>query len=321
VKGPVAVTGASGFFGRHLMGALLRRGIAARALVRDPGKWQQACSRLGTAARATETAVADLTDKASLCRALAGAEALIHNAALADPKRSGWQENFLPNVVGTRNLLACMAEAGVRRLLLISTIGVYRLRPGQILGRRSVMVTDPVHRPRIGPDGAARPRRPAYGVTKAMSEALCREAAETSGLALTILRTSATYGVDDPNIEPVMRRLMAKRLAPLPKLVFPLVYAEDAAAAVIEALIREASIGKTYNLPGPADLSLVDFVRGWREAMGGRVKLLVIPTPVRIGFDMESACADLGFINRPLPAALDAIQALAAGKRSLADGT
>lgn len=318
MNGPVAVTGASGFFGRHLMGALLRRGLPARALVRDPDKWQQACSRLGTAAKTIETAVADLADKASLCRALSGAEAVIHNAALADPRRSGWQENYLPNVIGTGNLLACMAESGIRRLLAISTIGVYRLGPGQILGRRQVAVTDPIFAPRTGPDGQPRPKRPAYGVTKALSEALCREAADTSDLALTILRTSATYGVDDPNIEPVVRRLLDKRVAPLPELVFPLVYAEDAAAAVIEALLRDASIGNTYNLPGPDDLSSVDFVRGWRDALGGRVKLLAIPTPVRLRFDMEAAGAELGFVNRPLPAALEAMRAVAAGERSLA---
>jgi len=68
----IAVTGATGFVGRHLVDTLRRRGHAVRALVREPARasW--------LAAGGVELLPGDVRDPPSLRRFAEGADAAIH---------------------------------------------------------------------------------------------------------------------------------------------------------------------------------------------------------------------------------------------------
>ena len=100
LAGPVLVTGASGFVGRHAVPGFLARGAAVHALVRDPRK--------GAALEAQGATLfqGDLLDPASLRRAAEGCMGALHLAGLgysSDPN-----ENHRVNVEGSRNLaVAC----------------------------------------------------------------------------------------------------------------------------------------------------------------------------------------------------------------------
>ncbi len=109
----IAVTGASGFVGRYLVPALLERGDRVRALVRraDRGK---ALKQAGA-----ELIVGDLLQPASLVRALNGADAVVHLAAVADSSDALLNEEV--NVGGSRNLAQACAEAGVERVVNFSS--------------------------------------------------------------------------------------------------------------------------------------------------------------------------------------------------------
>jgi dihydroflavonol-4-reductase len=114
----VCVTGATGFIGAHVARALARsRGGAKRTVrvtFRDEG-------RLRALARVrVEPVAADVLDRRSLRKALEGCEVLFHTAGLvaSRPRREVWRVN----AVGPRIAVECAAAAGVRRVVLTSSV-------------------------------------------------------------------------------------------------------------------------------------------------------------------------------------------------------
>ena len=110
------VTGATGFVGRAVVEALLAQGREVRVLARRPQ--HRALSGLPV-----EMVRGDLTDPASLQRAVQGCSRLFHVAAdyrlwVPDPATM-----YATNVEGTRALLQAALEAGVERVVYTSTVG------------------------------------------------------------------------------------------------------------------------------------------------------------------------------------------------------
>ncbi len=107
----VAVIGATGALGRHLVPRLVEHGHAVRATVRDEGA-AEFLTRLGVAA-----VRADILEPATLAAVVAGCDAAIH-IATAIPKPGGrgdWAINDRIRREGTANLIAACRPAGVMR--------------------------------------------------------------------------------------------------------------------------------------------------------------------------------------------------------------
>lgn len=115
----VFVTGATGFIGKRLAEKLLRRGDAVTCLVRNPAR---AASLAQLGARLAE---GDVTDRASVRAAMAGAEAVFHVAGVYELGHAYAQLCSDVNVEGTRNTLETAAELGVPRIVHTSTVGVF----------------------------------------------------------------------------------------------------------------------------------------------------------------------------------------------------
>ena len=77
----VAVTGATGFVGSHLVSALARRGFRLRLLIR---RWKPLPPLAGVEA---EIVLGDLSDEAALGRLVAGVDAVVHAGALIKARR------------------------------------------------------------------------------------------------------------------------------------------------------------------------------------------------------------------------------------------
>jgi 2-alkyl-3-oxoalkanoate reductase len=107
----VAVTGASGFVGPHLVAALARHGWKMRLLVR---RWSPLPSLPGVEA---EVVFGDLDDEAALRRLVVGAEAVVHAAGLIKARRPADFDRV--NRQGTARLSAVVND-DVRFLLLSS---------------------------------------------------------------------------------------------------------------------------------------------------------------------------------------------------------
>jgi nucleoside-diphosphate-sugar epimerase len=116
------VTGATGLLGGNLVRELSSRGIAVRALARDPAR----AERLLAGVRDVTIVPGDLDDVAHFAPALTGVDVLFHAAAyFRESYRGGshWEQLVRVNVTGTRALLDAAYERGVRRVLHVSSIG------------------------------------------------------------------------------------------------------------------------------------------------------------------------------------------------------
>jgi len=104
----VLVTGASGFVGSHLAEALVAEGHTVRAMTRHPERY----------AGAGEPVAADVADRESLDRAMAGVDAayyLVHSLADDDFEALDAQ--------AARNFSAAAAAAGVGRIIYLGGLG------------------------------------------------------------------------------------------------------------------------------------------------------------------------------------------------------
>src|SRR5581483_1131688 len=114
MSGRVLVTGATGFVGGHVVHALRAEQREIRCLVRS----QQSAQTLR--AWGCELFQGDVTDAASLRRATAGCDAVVHLVAIIAGRREDFRRVMEQ---GTRDLVAAAQEAGVRRFVLMSALG------------------------------------------------------------------------------------------------------------------------------------------------------------------------------------------------------
>jgi len=108
----IAITGATGFAGRHAVSELLLRGHRLRALVRNP-------ERAGLP-HGVELVKGDLADAEALTELTIGAAVVVHLAgALTGLDRAAY---FNVNELGTRALADAAQRAGVKRFVHISSL-------------------------------------------------------------------------------------------------------------------------------------------------------------------------------------------------------
>lgn len=280
----VAITGATGFLGGHLARAFLDAGWAVRAVVRRPhagsflDAWGATCVR------------ADLLDPPALVEAFDGVDVVVANAALYTLERAAWDDFARPNVTGTDNVLDAAAQAGVERVLHVSSTAVYRHRIGRVLDEQAPELT-----------AADRGRARHYAVSKALSDQHAVRRAAEHGLPLVRLRPCAIYGSGDRVLGPLVDRWLQRLpFAAVPDLGFPLVHAGDVARAAVVAASSAVAPGRAYNLAGPP-VGVARFLRMWRDARGWSSPWIApVPFPLSIAYDTTAAARDLAFVARPL---------------------
>ncbi len=125
--GPVAVTGASGFVGSHVVTALVKRGYAVRACVTDPSdpnktRHLEALNALPAPGR-VELFRANLLEEGSYDEAFDGCAGILHvGTAMGYGGKNDSRQVYDGAVEGTRNVLRSIAKAGtIRRLVYTSS--------------------------------------------------------------------------------------------------------------------------------------------------------------------------------------------------------
>lgn len=276
----IGVTGASGMLGAYICRSLLASGANVRGVVRNPDK-ARFLEKEGV-----RFAKADLADRKALADAFVGCDAVIANAALYSVKNFRWNDNLLANKVGTENVYEAAATVGVKRMVHISTFGVYRWRLGK----------PPINDDSATIDGS-RKQGGAYRATKQMSERLAFEISRRHGIATTAVRPAGIYGARDSNLVPYFRFLMKLPFCFFPKFNFPLVYAGDIADTVVGALRNDDSADKAYITAGRNE-TIFEFAKAWKQAYGKGAFLIPIPTGTGLYVDCSNAESELGFKNR-----------------------
>ncbi|HET9093974.1 MAG TPA: NAD-dependent epimerase/dehydratase family protein [Solirubrobacteraceae bacterium] len=242
------VTGGTGFIGGRLVARLVRDGHRVRCLVR-PSADTSALTGLGV-----DLSVGDLTDPASLRRAVDGCRDVVHCAAMV----TDWAlpgEVRRVNVDGTRALLEASAAVGLERFVHISSTDVYG-HPG---GRE----VDETHRP-----GSFRNW---YAQTKLAAEAEVRRAAAAHRLATVILRPGTVYGPGSREVVLEIARAIRGRHMVLigdGRAVAGLCYVENLVDAVLAARAEPAVAGAVLNVVDGVEVTWRGFVDDLAAGLG-----------------------------------------------------
>ncbi len=163
-----AISGGAGFLGLHLARRLLDEGHAVRTLDTAPLDDERL-------ERDAEELRGDVRDTASVGALVRGADVVVH-AAAALPIQASRDSIFSVNVGGTANVLGAALEAGVRRVVFVSSTAVYGVPKVHPIGEDAPLVG-------VG----------AYGGSKIAAEEVCRDFGRR-GLEVAIVRPKTFVG-------------------------------------------------------------------------------------------------------------------------------
>jgi nucleoside-diphosphate-sugar epimerase len=245
------VTGGTGFVGRHLVDALIRRGDAVTVLVRTAAKAR------GLTERGVAIAAGSLDDPAALRGATANQDVIYHLAGLVAARNEA--EFLAVNRDGTRRLLAAAEVSGRARIVYVSSLAAAGPSARGSLRRGS------------------EPSAPltAYGRSKLAGEDVVR----SSALPWTIVRPPAVYGPHDREMLTVFR---ATRFGAVP--VFgdgtqelSLVYGPDLAEALATVGMSDATVGGAFYACHRDVVTSRQLVQAIAKAMGRSVSVIALP--------------------------------------------
>src|SRR3954447_25003592 len=127
----VLVTGGSGFLGGWCVIELLRRGYSVRTTVRSLSREPQVRAAVGSELDPGDQLTvleADLTRDAGWPEAVAGCDYVLHVASPFPPKQpKDPDELILPAREGTLRVLRASLDAGVKRVVVTSSVAAIRL--------------------------------------------------------------------------------------------------------------------------------------------------------------------------------------------------
>jgi nucleoside-diphosphate-sugar epimerase len=282
----ILVTGATGFIGGRVATRLIAEGEDVRCLARATSD-TSALERLGV-----EITTGELRDRGSIAHAAAGCSAVIHCAALVSDWATTTEIDQI-NVGGTRHVVDAAVEAGVNRLIHLSTTDVYG-HPG---------VAD-IDETQVGQRFANW-----YAHTKRLAEAEVRRVEREHGLAAVILRPATVYG---PGSREVVGEI-AQALCHGSMLLIGggranagLCYVENLVDAAILALRHDGPPGGAFNISDGLDVTWRRFTDDLARGLGCSPARWSLPYGVAIGlgFTLEHGYRLLrgatGLTTRPL---------------------
>lgn len=279
----ILVTGATGTVGPLVVEILHDAGYRIHTLSLNAPK-------AGTFPDSVEVCVGDVTDPLVVRPAMQGVEAVIHLAALlhiVNPPQSLHAKYERINVGGTATVIDAAAKAGVKCVVLFSTIAVYGRSDGQVLHEES-----PVH-----PDTF-------YAQTKMAAEQIVLNARRRDGQPLgTVLRLGAVYGSRiKGNYQRLVLALARGRFIPVGNghNRRTLIYDRDVARAAVLALQHPKAAGRVYNVTDGQFHTLNEITSAICDSLGRTPPRLSLPiTPVRLAAGIIEDSAR--FIRRPSP--------------------
>jgi NADH dehydrogenase len=231
----ILLTGGTGFAGGHVLKALQAAERPVRCLVRNPSTANLDC----------ELVAGDMTDAASLKRAVEGVDTVVHLVAIRQGKKEQFERVMSQ---GTRDLIAAAKDAGVGRFVLMSALGTSEESKDLV---------------------------PYYGAKWEMEQAV-----ESAGIPYVIFRPSFIFERDG-GILPTFVKLA--RFAPVTPITgsgkqrIQPIWAGDLAVYFDRAIDVEAATNRTFELGGPDVVSWNEFWERLKATRGSRRPSVHVP--------------------------------------------
>ena len=270
--GVIAVTGATGFVGRHAIAELVRRGFTVRALVRDREKAQATLPEEGV-----HRVIGGVFDPGAVEELVEGADGVVHSIGIRREAGPGVTFERM-HVEATRRVLGAARAAGVDRWVQVSALGV-------------------------------RPDAPtAYQKTKYEAERLVR----ACGMDWVILRPSIIHGADGEFVQMIKGWATGRSAPHLfipyftrvevtpgfppkpPKFVSAMVApvgVDDVASAIATALETDEAVGEVVPLVGPDEMDWPTMMATIRDALpiaDHSKRIVGIPGPLALGAALKA---------------------------------
>ncbi len=276
----IALTGGTGFVGRHTARWLVEHGHGVRLLVRDRARVPV---EIADRVRLFD---GDVTRAESLVPFVAGVSHVVHMAAVVGEGGVAAERYRAVHVAGTRQLVEAAARAGVQRVVHLSSVGVYGDTGGSVVDERA----------------PARPQD-AYELSKWEGEEEARATAREYGVELVVLRPAGVYGRYDRRLLKLFRGIATGRFVRIGPCTcrYHLVHVDDVAHAVELALARPEAAGQDFIVAGAAPVALTELIAAIAQVAGTKPPRLRLPlAPVVLAARwMEALCRPFG-VRPPL---------------------
>ena len=248
----LALTGATGFIGQHLLRELPKRGYRLRVLLRRP---------TAVPTWSASAVIGDLARPQNMSEALAGVDAVIHSAGLAQAMSGVPEDDYrVVNTEATIGLARAARRAGAKRFIFLSSI---RAQCGQSADR--VQTEDVEPRP-----------TDAYGKSKLAAE---RGLAEID-IDWVSLRATLVYG---PGVSGNMAQLIRFARSPFPlplgslRARRSLLAVENLLAAVEAVLTAPGTLRRPFIAADPQALTVAEMITAMRHGLRRQAECFSAP--------------------------------------------
>jgi nucleoside-diphosphate-sugar epimerase len=254
----IALTGATGFIGQHLLNELPKRGYRVRVLLRRPSE---------VPVGASSAVIGDIASPHNMAAALRDVDMVIHSAGLAHAMSGRPEDDYRTiNTEATVRLAQAAERAGVKRFVFLSSIRAQTgpTAEGVLTEAEAPQPTDP------------------YGRSKLEAE---RGLGELK-LDWTALRPVLVYG---PGVKGNMAALLALAQSPWPlplgglSAKRSLLCLDNLAAAVDTVLKAPGPLRRPFIVADPEPVTIPEMVTALRRGFGRGPGLIPVPSFVLKG--------------------------------------
>jgi dihydroflavonol-4-reductase len=227
----IFITGGTGFIGRHTVELLTKTNHQLVLLTRNTSS----TSFLSKLNNQNVTIIkGDLIDEGSLLNGMQGCDAVINIAAqytFWEPDKKIYSKI---NIKGTQNVMECSLKVGIKKIVHISTAGVFGKPSEEPFNEKT-------------PVGTAQFSE--YFRTKYEGDRIAWSLYEKKGLPLVVIYPVCVLGPGDPKASGnYVQNLINRRLPAtvFNNKMFSFVCVKDVAQAIVNALEKENNIGEKY---------------------------------------------------------------------------
>ena len=276
----VLVTGATGFLGKYVIEELVQHGYQVRAFGRN--------SNVGRSLENSSISFfqGDLTKADDVLEACKGMDLVVHAGALSTVW-GPWEDFYLANVLGTKYVLEACRQAGIQRLVYVSSPSIYAAPRDQLGIKES--------------DAPEENNLNNYIRSKLASEKLFKDYPDVPSI---ILRPRGLFGIGDTSILPRVINLSQKLGIPLigdGRQLMDMTCVENVALAIRLAIEAPEAKGEVYNITNGEPRAFRDLLEESLTGLGYPIKYRKIPASLlsRIASSLEFIYKTLNLKGEP----------------------